>query len=253
MVETNSSVRAPLRWAHWKTDSGVIETWVNPHFQIIKDSAKDEYEVYWNALQRVVKSCPSLEEAQGFCQRLLDVIDGYDVARDIVDALEAKVERLRSYEPCDPCKRGDHDDCTGNCMSMCCALNASERENERLLSAMQWMVSRKKLERQHVKDRCWGLSSDSLVLNVFDTSFALHEPSNPSDLMACVRTVAMAPEHLVGPLRIILDRWINVVCGKYPDLAGEIAQAISDMLSFDVGGTVTATGQESQTRGTDQA
>jgi hypothetical protein len=166
---------------------------------------------------------------------------------------KAEVERLRSYEPCDPCKRGDHDDCTGNCMSMCCVLDASEKENERLLSVMQWMVSRKKLERQHVKDRCWGLSSDSLVLNVFDPSFALHEPLDPSDLMACARTVAMAPEHLQKPLRIILDRWIDVVCGKYPDSTGEIAQAISDVLSIGVGVTETATGQESRRRGTEQA
>jgi hypothetical protein len=124
-------------------------------------------------------------------------------------------------------------------------LNEAKAETERLRSVMQWMVSRKKLKRQHVKDRCWGLSSDSLVLNVFDPSFALHEPSDPSDLMACVRTVAMAPEHLQKSLRIILDRWIDVVCGKYPDSAGEIAQAISDVLSIDVGGTETATGQES--------
>ena len=138
-------------------------------------------------------------------------------------------------------------------MSMCCVLDASEKENERLLSVMRWMVSRKKLKRQHVKDRCWGLSSDSLVLNVFEPSFALHEPSDPSDLMACVRTVAMAPEHLQKPLRIILDRWIDVVCGKYPDSTGEIAQAISDVFSIDVGGTETAAGQESRRRGTEQA
>lgn len=143
---------------------------------------------------------------------------------------KAEVRHLRLYEPCDPCKHDDHEYCTGDCTSMCCALDDAEKENEHLLSVMQWMVSRKKLERQHVKDRCWGLSSDSLVLNVFDPSFALHEPSDPSDLMACVRTVAMAPEHLAGPLRIILDLWIDVVCLKYPDSADEIAQAVHDIL-----------------------
>ena len=96
MADSIPYVREPLRWAHWKTDGGVIETWVNPHFQIIKDSAKDEYEVYWNALQIVVKSCSSLEDAQGFCQRLLDVIDGRDVAREIVDALDAKATKMVS-------------------------------------------------------------------------------------------------------------------------------------------------------------
>jgi GTP1/Obg family GTP-binding protein len=85
-----------LQWAHWKTDSGVIETWVNPHFQIIKDSAKDEYEVYWNVIHKVVQSCPSMEEAQAFCQRLRDVLDGRDVVKEIVDALDAKATRMIS-------------------------------------------------------------------------------------------------------------------------------------------------------------
>jgi hypothetical protein len=96
MADSIPSVREPLVWAHWKTDSSVIETWVNPKFQIIKDSAKDEYEVYWNVIHKVVQSCPSLEEAQGFCQRLRDVIDGRDVAREIVDALDAKATRMVS-------------------------------------------------------------------------------------------------------------------------------------------------------------
>ena len=96
MVDSITSVREPLKWAHWKTDSGVIETWVNPKFQIIKDSAKDEYEVYWNVLHKVVKSYPRLEEAQGFCQRLRDVLDGRDVAREIVDALDAKATKMIS-------------------------------------------------------------------------------------------------------------------------------------------------------------
>jgi hypothetical protein len=96
MTDSISSIREPLRWTHQKTASSVIEKWVNPHFQIIKDLAKDELEVYWNALQIVVKSCSSLEEAQGFCQRLLDVIDGRDVAREIVEALDAKATRMIS-------------------------------------------------------------------------------------------------------------------------------------------------------------
>ncbi len=88
MADQHVSVHERLQWAHWKTDSGVIETWVNPHFQIIKDSAKDEFEVYWNALQKVVRLCPRLEEAQSFCQRLRDVLDGRDVVKEIVGLLE---------------------------------------------------------------------------------------------------------------------------------------------------------------------
>ena len=74
----------------------MIETWVNPHFQIIKDSAKDEYEVYWNVIHKVVQSCPSMEEAQAFCQRLSDVLDGYDAVKAIVDALDAKATKMIS-------------------------------------------------------------------------------------------------------------------------------------------------------------
>jgi hypothetical protein len=37
-----------------------------------------------------------LEDAQAFCQRLRDVLDGRDVAREIVDALDAKATRMIS-------------------------------------------------------------------------------------------------------------------------------------------------------------
>ena len=94
MADSNSGVREPLRWEHWKLPYSVIEKWVNPHFQIIKDSAKDEYEVFWNVVGKIVQWCPSLIEAQGFCQRLSDVLDGRDVAKEIADALDAKATKM---------------------------------------------------------------------------------------------------------------------------------------------------------------
>ena len=40
-----------------------------------------------------------------------------------------------SYKPCEPCLREDHDNCTGDCLSMCCALAAAEAELEELRRA----------------------------------------------------------------------------------------------------------------------
>lgn len=54
-----------------------------------------------------------------------------EIAESLVTAL-AEIERLKSYEPCDPCKRDDHDNCTGDCSSNCCALALAEAEIERL-------------------------------------------------------------------------------------------------------------------------
>lgn len=250
-----------LKWEQPDSDGGTYSTSSAnrpPHGRIpyVVEKRHDGFSLSVNLL---VRGLDTPERARGVARSIQGTIDG-DIELAEVDrpdwkagkaAYRAEGVRLRSYEPCDPCKHDDHEYCTGDCTSMCCALDDAEKENERLLSVMQWMVSRKKLEKQHVKDRCWGLSSDSLVLNVFDPSFPLHEPSDPSDLMACVRTVAMAPEHFAGPLRIILDSWIDVVCGKYPDSTDEIAQAISEVLSAGGGATETIAGQESQARGTE--
>ncbi len=39
MADSLPSVREPLQWEHWELPYSVIQKWVNPHFQIIKDSA----------------------------------------------------------------------------------------------------------------------------------------------------------------------------------------------------------------------
>ena len=49
-----------------------------------------------------------------------------------VPALLAENRELRSYKPCAPCLATDHENCTGDCPSMCCALAAEETENRRL-------------------------------------------------------------------------------------------------------------------------
>ena len=47
------------------------------------------------------------------------------------DSLAASLEATK---PCEPCQRDDHDNCTGDCSSMCCALAAAERERDSALA-----------------------------------------------------------------------------------------------------------------------
>jgi len=96
VVEQDVSVHEPLRWTHLKLLYSAIEKWVSPDFQIIKDSAKNEYEVVWNVLGKTVQSCLNLAEAKAFCQRMRDVLDGRDVAREIADALDTKATKMVS-------------------------------------------------------------------------------------------------------------------------------------------------------------
>jgi hypothetical protein len=63
----------------------------------------------------------------------------YDLRADISELLNerrAEIESLRGapvvpqtnpYKPCEPCLADDHDNCTGDCPSMCCALAAYEK------------------------------------------------------------------------------------------------------------------------------
>ena len=48
------------------------------------------------------------------------------------DALVERVKELEVYKPCEPCLKEDHDNCTGNCPSMCCALKIAESRVEEL-------------------------------------------------------------------------------------------------------------------------
>ena len=58
------------------------------------------------------------------------------VRRTELDELQAErdslVASLEATKPCEPCQRDDHDNCTGYCSSMCCALAAAERERDSL-------------------------------------------------------------------------------------------------------------------------
>ena len=70
---------------------------------------------------------------------------------------------------------------------------------ERVTAERDWILARDKA-RSAVAERRWGLSSDSLVAHVFDPDAPLREPLDPSDMLACARTVAMAPDHLRSDL-----------------------------------------------------
>ena len=47
---------------------------------------------------------------------------------------DSLVASLEATKPCEPCQRDDHDNCTGDCSSMCCALAAAERERDSALA-----------------------------------------------------------------------------------------------------------------------
>ena len=56
-----------------------------------------------------------------------------DIAASIARLGEALAD-ARAYKPCEPCLRDDHDNCTGDCSSMCCALADAERERDSALA-----------------------------------------------------------------------------------------------------------------------
>jgi hypothetical protein len=93
-----------------------------------------------------------------------------------------------------------------------------------------WIVERQRRHLGHAADRCWGVSSDSLVYHALDPSFPLYAPSDPSDLMACARTVAMAPPRLQPDLLATFDKWRVLVWEKYPQTREEGEELIQKTL-----------------------
>ena len=92
-----------------------------------------------------------------------------------LDDIAASIARLgevladaRAYKPCEPCLRDDHDNCTGDCSSMCCALAAAERERDSALADLAALRGRVEEARQrfleiavdhgHLID--WGLGAE---------------------------------------------------------------------------------------------
>ena len=62
-----------------------------------------------------------------------------NVYRDERDSLVASLEATK---PCEPCQRDEHDNCTGDCSSMCCALAAAERERDSALADLAALRAR---------------------------------------------------------------------------------------------------------------
>jgi len=53
-----------------------------------------------------------------------------------VAELAGENERLNRTKRCNPCLHGHHDECTGGCESICCALAEAEAEVERLRAVL---------------------------------------------------------------------------------------------------------------------
>jgi hypothetical protein len=106
-------------------------------------------------------------------------------------------------------------------------------ELDRATTTTSWWLSRESARRTRGSaSRCWGASSDSLVLHALDPLFALYPPSDPSDLLACARTVALAPEHLRPALRAIVDTWTKDVLKKYSDTADAVRSALGVIYTY---------------------
>ena len=66
--------------------------------------------------------------------------------------------------------------------------------------------------------RWTGTSSNALVAHVFGASepTTAQYPRDPSDLMACYRTIHRLPDHLKPKARSILERYRVAVASRYP-------------------------------------
>ena len=61
-------------------------------------------------------------------------------------------EELEATKACEPCQRDDHDNCTGDCSSMCCALAAAERERDSALADLEALRGRHKAAIAYLND-----------------------------------------------------------------------------------------------------
>ena len=68
--------------------------------------------------------------------------NGCTELQDEVDRLRAEVAMLETYRPCEVCRQpgADHNACTGDCSSLCCALDASEATIAEALSFLNESV-----------------------------------------------------------------------------------------------------------------
>jgi len=124
----------------------------------------------------------------------------------------------------------------------------------RLQSELDFHLARIAAKTDRDMDRCWGMSSDALLL------FASGGPEVPlrrypfdaADLNACVRMWVMAPLHLRTKMDNTLDKMVHKVAGRYPDAAvaaktiidtsrGEIARGDTPS-PFDYDGTFVDVG-----------
>lgn len=82
--------------------------------------------------------------------------------------------------------------------------------------------------------RCWGLSSDDLAIWATcdnpGTPFTGRHPLDPSDLLACELTAALAPVHVAERMRSVLALFRLEVETRYPGAValtrGEAAYAL---------------------------
>lgn len=97
---------------------------------------------------------------------------------------------------------------------------ASKAEQE-----LHFITERMTAHREYREPRCWGISSDALALWAVKGGEEPAErdyPSDTSDLMACILTYRMAPDHLRDRMKPVLDKYAAHVEESYPESMARI-------------------------------
>ena len=101
-------------------------------------------------------------------------------------------------------------------------------EVERLRAERAFLAARQVAHATYADERCWGLSSDWLAYSACGIDYPKREPADPSDLMACWRTMKMAPPHIRKRMEPPFYAWVEMICEKWPTAADEVRAAITE-------------------------
>ena len=105
-------------------------------------------------------------------------------------------------------------------------IEALKAENEQLRAERAFLATRQVAHATYADERCWGRSADWLASSACGFDYPKREPSDPPDLMACWRTVQMAPPHVRERMLPQFNEWVEMICEKWPSSKGEIRAAL---------------------------
>lgn len=97
-------------------------------------------------------------------------------------------------------------------------MSSPNKGSVRCSTVEEFLARRQLAAFKHEMPRCYGISSNALAL--YATGYR-HEPtlydypSDQSDLDACERTYAMAPEHLLDVMKPVMAKYREHVAAKW--------------------------------------